>query len=117
MDEFETLYHDLLFPTNRYEQDLLNATTHFPIEVKELVKLFVTLLDEPSFTVWYEFLQGKKKSRKPLTNKENKTLRIVIRRLFRASCLSLKLMRTLDLILDTVHKQTHFEKNTHNIFF
>ena len=108
MDEFETLYHDLLFPTNRYEQELLYATSYRPVEVKEMVKLFLPLVDEPSFTAWYSFLQGKS-PRRTVTNKEAKTRRVVVRRLFRASYVSLKLMRTLDLILETLRKEMRFE--------
>ena len=104
-EEFEMVYHDLLFPTQHYEQDLLYITENHPVEVKEMVRMFLPLLEEPTFTNWYAFLY-KQVPRRNVTSREAKTRRIIVRRMYREANRSIKLMRTLDLILETIRKES-----------
>ena len=85
-----------------YEKKILALTTHHVNALVGLVKLVLPLFEERAFTKWYEFLVQQAGPDRDRTKKEVKTLRVVVRRLYRVSNQSTSVRLILDFMMQRV---------------
>ena len=103
--EFENIYSRILHNsrTINLENTLVNFTLSYPIEVSEILKEFLPLMNYPVLNKWINLLQTYKYERsKRKSNKERKQARIVIRHVYRISDQNVKLNRMLELIIHII---------------
>ena len=87
-----------------YEKKILGITKDNVNELIPLVTMVLPLFEEKSFTQWYSFLLGQSGPDRIVTNKEVKTRRIIVRRLFRTVKTSTQLKHMLDFMMERVKK-------------